>query len=422
MKPWPWPLVTGLVTFLFAMACASLPLLNRPTPAPTALPTPDAAARHLKVFEATWAAVRDQYVRADYDGVDWEAVGQTYRAKVEAGLDDEEAFAQSLRDMLAELPEGQARFETRAERLEAEAADTSQYEGIGVFFGFRETPEPHIVVLAVMDGSPAAGAGVQAHDSIYAVDGEPIQPGEADNVSNRIRGPAGTAVTLTVQSPLGKRRDVTIDRGQISVTNSLFRGYAPSAGIAYYRLPVLADADTAGQIAEHLASLEGSELNGIILDLRITHSGGQGWPLGEMLSLFGDGALGEFYGRTVTDTVPVDIDGQNVGGSQTAPLVILIGPDTQGAPEIFAGALRDVRRAALVGLPTTGAIEQFSEVALPDGSRLSLATGSFRTPDGTDLALTGLTPDLNVKEDWDMLSDEDDPAVDAALALLLSQN
>jgi carboxyl-terminal processing protease len=420
MKTWRWPIITGLATLVFAMACASLPRLslNRPTPAPTALPTPDAAARHLKVFTAIWEAVRDQYVRPDYDGVDWQKVGDTYRAKVEAGL-DEDTFAQTMRAMLAELPQGQARFETRAERLEAQTADTSHYEGIGVFYGFRATPEPHIVVLAVIADSPAEKSGLQAHDSIYAVDSQPVQADEADTIINRIRGPADSSVTVTVQSPAGKRRDMTIQRGQISVTNTLSSNYVPSLGIAYYRVPVLADANTAQQIGQHLASLDPTALKGVILDLRIAHSGVQGWPLGDMLTLFGNGELGEFYGRTDTQTVKVE--GQDVGGSQKAPLVILIGPDTEGSPEIFAGALQGAKRAKLIGLPTTGAIEAFSEIPLPDGSRLFLATSSFRTPDGTDLARSGLAPDLGVKEDWDMLSDDNDAAVEAAVKLLLSR-
>src|SRR4029077_16645705 len=117
------------------------------------------------------------------------------------------------------------------------------------------------------------------------------------------------------------------------------------------------------------------------------------------LTLFSNGNLGEFYTRTTTETVT--ITGQDSGGSQTLPLVLLIGPDTAGSPEIFAGALQGARRATLVGLPTPGDLEGFSEVLLPDGSRLLLATSSFHTKDGIDLAKSGLTPDVKVDTDWD---------------------
>jgi carboxyl-terminal processing protease len=422
MKNWRWLISIAAVSLVMAMACSSLPrlpLLNPATPTPAATPTPDAAARHLAVFEAIWIAVRDQYARPDYDGVDWNAVGDEYRAKVLTGL-SEEGFAQAMRDMLAELPPGQAVFETRAERLEAEATDSSRYEGIGVFYGFRLTPQPHVVVLSLMPESPAESAGLEVHDSIYAVDGEPVRADEAETISQRIRGPADSEVILTVQKPGGQRRDVTVKRGQITVANSLLGLYAPSLGAAYYRFPVLADSTTAQTLAEHLGGLDPAELKGIVLDLRVAHSGGQGWPLGEMLTLFGDGAVGEFYERA--ESSPVEIVGQDINGSQTLPLVILIGPDTEGSPEIFAAALQAAGRAALVGLTTPGDVDQFAEIPLPDGSRLFLAVGSFRTVDGVDLALSGVSPDVTVPEDWDMLTDEEDPVVDAAVAWLKSQN
>src|SRR5688572_8924335 len=170
MKTQRWLILLGLITF--TLACSLPSRLRRPTPAPTPAPTTNAESRQLKVFETAWEAVRDQYVRVDYNGVDWDAVGDEYRAKVEAGLDDE-AFNQLMRDMVAELPEGQASFQTRAERLEAETTDTSNYEGIGAFIAFRETPEPHVVILSVIQGSPAEKAGLKAHDNIYVIDGEP---------------------------------------------------------------------------------------------------------------------------------------------------------------------------------------------------------------------------------------------------------
>ncbi|MGH2525036.1 MAG: hypothetical protein ACRDH2_21205, partial [Anaerolineales bacterium] len=115
-----WGGVALATLVLTSLACSAISF-RQATPTPAPVPTTDAKARQIQVFEAAWTAVRDQYVRPDYDGVDWEVVGQAYRAKVEAGL-DEEAFYQAMRDMLAELPEGQASFQTRAERLEAETA------------------------------------------------------------------------------------------------------------------------------------------------------------------------------------------------------------------------------------------------------------------------------------------------------------
>jgi len=415
MKTQRWLILLGLI--IFTLACSLPSKLRRTPPTATPAPTSNAESRQLKTFEAAWEAVRDQYVRVDYNGVDWEAIGNEYRAKVEAGLDDE-AFNQLMRDMVAELPAGQASFQTRAERLEAETVDTSNYEGIGAFIAFREAPEPHVVILSVIKDSPAEKAGLKAHDNIYAIDGEPVHEDEAESVAQRIRGPADSSVTLTIQTPGSQRREVKIPRGKITATDNLLGNRNVALNIAYYRLPVVADVDTADLIAQDLiARASTGDMEGIILDLRITHSGTSGWPLDQMLTLFGNGNLGQFYTRTVTETLTVE--GQDAGGSQTLPLILLIGPDTEGSPEIFAGALHGSRRATLVGLPTPGDVEGFSEVLLQDGSRLFVATSSFRTRDGKDLAETGLAPDVKVEADWDQITPEEDPVLVKALELVL---
>ncbi len=405
-----------LVAFIALAATVACSTVRRPTPTPAPLPTPDPLARHLSVFQSAWEAVRDQYVLVDYGGVDWEAVGQEYRARVEAGLTADE-FARAMREMLAELPEGAAAYETRAERLEADTTSPQVYYGVGAFIAFRAEPEPHVVILAVVEDSPAEQAGLDAHDSIYAIDGQPIGPDEADTVVQRIRGPENTSVVVTVQSPGGQQREVTIQRQRITATDGLRGRYLPSLEVAYYRVPVLADSSVAQLIAQDLGGLdENDALRGIILDLRVAHSTSD-WPLTEFMALFGNGKLGEFYNRSSSE--PVEIEGLDVGGSQQAPLIILIGPDTQGSPEILAGALRDAQSAFLVGLPTSGNVERASPILLPDGSRLLLATHSFRTSKGTDLAKEGLTPDLLLEDDWDAISNDDDPVLEAALGLLL---
>jgi len=114
----------------------------------------------------------------------------------------------------------------------------------------------------------------------------------------------------------------------------------------------------------------------------------------------------------------VGLDGFERQFSQVVISRLLIGPDTQGSSEIFAAALQGAKRATLVGLPTPGDVEGFSEISLADGSRLFLATSAFRTPDGADLAQSGLKPDIAVADDWDQFSADDDPVLAAAVEFL----
>jgi carboxyl-terminal processing protease len=402
------------VMLALTTACGLLPGRAAPTPVPTTSP----AERQLRVFDAAWTAVRDQYLRPDLDGVDWEAVNAAYRPQIEAGLSDED-FTALLRALLAELPSGQAIYQTRADRLVEETTDTSTYHGIGAFIAFRERPDPHIVILAVVVASPAEAAGLQPHDSIYAIDGQPITLADAANPANRIRGLPDSTVTLTIHTPGRGRRDLTLDRAQIRATDVLRGGHLVQLNVAYYRLPVAATLTTPQNIGADLAEIPAADsLRGIILDLRVARSGG-GWPLAEMLALFGDGPMGEFYSRDGVE--PISAAGQGAGASQTAPLVILVGPDTEGTPEIFAAALQASGRAVLIGQPAPGAVQGFAEIPLPDGSRLFVATSSYRTTAGLDLAASGLTPDVVIDADWDSFTNANDPVIEAALAFLLAE-
>jgi carboxyl-terminal processing protease len=399
------------------LVTAACGLVRRPPPTATPVPTTAATQRHLAVFEAAWTAVRDQYVNADFGGGDWEAVGAEYRARIEAGVSEDE-FVQAIEAMLGTLPANQAIYQTRAERLEEETTDPTVYHGVGAFIAFREMPQPHVVILAVMGDSPAERAGLEPHDSIYAVDGVPFTLEDAETPAERIRGLPDSSVTLTVQSPGRRPRDITIAREEIRTNDVLRGGHLTALNVAYYRVPVLAGSTLPQTIGNDLASIATEDaLNGIVLDLRVARSGNGGWPLGEMLALFGDGDLGEFYTRTTTETVT--IAGQNLGGSQTLPLLVLVGPDTEGTPEIFAAALQGAGRALVVGLATPGAVEGFDEIALPDGSRLFLATSSFRTPTNDTLAERGLVPDVTVDADWDSFANADDPVIEAALAMIM---
>jgi C-terminal peptidase prc len=372
----------------------------------------------LQVFDALWGAVNEKYVYEDFNGVDWQALGDATRAGVEAGLTPEE-FETAVREMLAELPDDTVAWETRQERLERQLANTATYEGIGAFVAVRAEPEPRIVLLAVIEGSPAETAGLAAHDSIFAIDGAPVLAEEGLDVIDRVRGPAGSVVTLTVQSPGAERRDVEVTRGQLSAVGGVRAGLITGTSIAYFLLPTQPPEDMVNTIAGGWQVMgQDRQLEGAIIDLRIARTAGP-WPLAEMLTLFGDGVMGATYTRE--EETPLEIEGQDFAGTQTLPLVVLVGPDTEGAPEIFAGALRDIGRAQVVGLPTSGGIEGSSETALPDGSRVFIAASSFVTAKDVDLGLAGVQPDVQVDADWDEVSDVFDPVLDAAVELILAE-
>jgi carboxyl-terminal processing protease len=404
-----------LLVALPLVACAGTATTEAPTEVPLRVQD-ELKAIQLTVLDEIRQAVADNFVYSDFGGTDWESEASLARRRVEAGLTEEE-FSIAVDDMVAALPEGSAGFMTRAERVEAEFQSGSLYEGIGAFVSFRAEPVPRVLLLSVIDGSPAEEAGLRAHDVIFKVDGFPVTEEEGLSIIERIRGPAGTEVLLEVASPSEDAREVMVRRDRVTASDTL-KGDLLAPGIIYVLVPVAVDNTLAERVAGLLqvSEMEAEPARGLILDLRIVGSGSS-WPLTEMLTLLGDGPMGQFATRGGEQ--PVAIPGFDIGNSQNIPLAILVGPDTSGAPEIFAGALQGIGRAALVGLGTNGNVLSFRQQTLSDGSLLTFADSSYITPGGSDLSLSGLTPNLLVQHDWDQVTPELDPVIQGAIDLLI---
>ncbi len=406
----------GLSALMLA-GCGTLAGLRAAPLAVPAGPSLDPQEIQRVVLAEVDEAMRQGYLFADYGGLNWPAEVRALEAQVGAGL-EEEAFYQALRDLVDRLPEGTVAFKTRQERVEAELGALSIYEGIGAFVAFRAEPEPHLVLLSVIPGSPAAEAGLEAHDSVYAVDGVPILAEEGLGAVERVRGPEGTQVELEVASPGGERRTVTVTRRRLTATDVPHGGQLET-GVLYYQFPVRADATTAQTLLTALGALAEQEAApGLILDLRVSH-GSPDWPLEVLLRAFADGELGSYVTRQGAQ--PLRVRGEDFAGSQDLPLAVLVGPDTSGTPEVFAAALQAGGRARLFGLPTPGAVLGFDRRLLRDGSRLTYAVSTFRTTTGVDLSQSGVTPDVLIEADWDEVRLPDDPVIEAAEAWVLER-
>jgi carboxyl-terminal processing protease len=297
-----------------------------------------------------------------------------------------------------------------------DVAGSSASAGIGVFVAFKAEPSPRLIVLEVMEGSPADRAGVRAHDSITGIDDQAIAADEGLGVVDRIRGPAGSTVRLRVRTPGGSSRLVTVERGQLDGKASLETAIVTGRDIGYLLFPAVGYDGLADDVVNGLSELtRNRRLEGLILDMRITGSAA-GWPLPELLTVFTNGLVGEFYDRE--QGRPVRVEGQNILNSQAVPLVVLIGEHTAGLPEVFAASLQANRRAVLVGTRTPGLVESESAFVLPDGSRIFFESGSFRLLGGREIGQTGVEPDVLVEAAWDELIPDQDPLLAAALAVL----
>lgn len=411
--------VVVIILSLFLSACMGLiPLEDEPVSGEFG-PQASLQEQQTKTFEALWKNLEENYIYYETAELDWQGLRAQYLERVNAGLTAEE-FGALLEELQAELPEGSLTYQSRAERIEADVADTSSYEGIGAFVGFSEEPEPHIVLLGVIDGSPAEQAGLKAHDSIFAIDGNPILLEEGLRAVDRVRGPAGSSVTLSIQSPGEPERSVEVKRGKLTSTGRLEAYNLTGTDYGYLLFPPVGYDTLDEDVVQSLQALTTNRrLEGLILDLRIASST-RGWPLEALYTMFHDGALGDFYNRT--DRQLVQVQGQDVFGSQEIPLAVLVGQNTNGTPEILAAGLQINERAIVIGEETPGSIEGAASFYLPDGSEVFIQTTSFALPNGNEVGADGVVPDIAVEAGWDEILPNRDPVLDRAIQYLDEQS
>lgn len=404
-----------IFTIALSACMGLLPLDEKPTTGDFG-PSYSSQEHQIRVFDALWTHLQDNYIYYESADVDWDALNKKYLEQIDSGLSNEE-FTTLIQELAAELPPGSFAYQSRAERIEAETSDLSTYDGIGAIIGFSEEPTPHIILLAVIEGSPAEEAGLKAHDSIFSIDGNPIQLEEGTNAVNRIRGPAGSSVTLDVQSPGKPERSIELQRAKLTSTGALESKLIPETNYGYLLFPPIGNDKLMEDVLASLQSFTTNRtLEGLILDLRIAGST-RGWPLEELLTLFHDGSIGEFYNNDNQKQV-ITINGKDQFSSQLVPLVILIGPNTTGSPEIFAASMQAGNRAEIVGSNTPGEIESTASFYLPNGSRIFIESASFRLPNGEEIGNRGVKPDVEVEAGWDEVLPDADPVLDAAIEML----
>ncbi len=378
---------------------------------PTPFPLTDRTERQLRSYDAFWEGLRVDYIFSAVTDFDWSLLPPQTRRKVAAGMSDDE-FEALLRSLVAGFPENTVRYRSRAERIEDDLNDTLSYEGIGAYVSVENEPSPHVILLAVITGSPAEKAGLRTHDSIYAVDGQVVSAEEGLGVVERVRGPAGSVVTLDVRAPDGSRRIVTVTRGRLQAADRLRWEILNPAHAGLIRLPIGAGAELSGMMQRALEGLAGHQPRNLIIDMRVAHSAAA-WPLEEILGLFTEGELGSQYSRSAQRALKVS--GRDLAGSQSIPLILLIGPETRGASEVFAAALQATGRATLIGRPTPGQVLGFDHFMLPDGGEVFFGSSSYISPFGADIGMQGVQPDVPVAARWDQVSDENDAVIDRAL-------
>lgn len=284
---------------------------------------------------------------------------------------------------------GHSRFMTPEMVKQENNFTAGQFEGIGAYV---QTKDGHAVIVSPISGSPAEKIGLKAGDIVLAVDGNNVDGLPISQVIQKIQGPAGTLVLLTVQDPkTGEKRDLTIVRARITLHN-LSWGMVPGTTIAHIRLDSFSQAVTQ-DLKNALEGAKGQGAKAIVLDLRNNPGGILDESVGVASQFLNSGDVLQEKGAQ-GQVIKV---GVKPGGlAVDTPLVVLINNSTASAAEIVAGALQDARRARLVGETTFGTGTVLNQFGLSDGSALLLATQEWLTPDGRVIWHKGIGPDVPI--------------------------
>ena len=286
-----------------------------------------------------------------------------------------------------------------------------------------------LIVVAPLSGSPAAGAGLKAKDVIIKIDGTDTGTLNFDDAVNKIRGPKGSVVALTIaRQGTDKPFDVKVTRDIVTVKSVTTDKLGATGQIAYVKVNEFGQ-DTTALFQSALQNVKTAGAKGLVIDLRDN-------PGGYLQGAADD--IGMLLPATVTSDKPMLAkriavqerfkDGHeqdDPAGSASVlpdlPTVILVNGGSASASEIFSGALRDYGRAKLVGSKTFGKGSAQNLFPLDNGGSVKVTIAKWFTPLGIGIDGKGLQPDETVDLAADAKPSTSDAQVQKALQLLSAQ-
>jgi len=343
----------------------------------------------------------------------WQGWDLVHDLFIDQPVDDEVLMQGAIRGMMDALGDEHSSYMDPDEYRQANMPLEGEYEGIGAWV---DGTGEYLTIVSPMPDSPAEKAGLQPGDQIIAIDGEDMTGIDGSLVIRKVLGPAGTALTLTInREEEPELFDVTLERARIilhAVESEMLDG-----GIAYVKLNNFSET-ASEEIIEHLNELLDQDPVGLILDLR-NNPGGDRDTAVEVTSQFvSDGVIMyQVYGDGSRDTFQA-VKG---GLATEIPLVVLINEGSASGSEIVAGAIQDYERGTLVGMTSFGKGSVQNWIPLIDEQGLVRVTiARWLTPNGRTIHAIGVDPDVVVEYTEEDFEAEVDPQLEKAIELLTS--
>src|SRR3954464_3700139 len=269
-----------------------------------------------------------------------------------------------------------------------------QFGGVGI----EVTQEDGLIkVISPIDGTPASRAGIKTGDRIAGIDGSSIAGLQLTEAIDKMRGAAGSKITLTILREGEKKPfDVTLVRAIVSVDAATYRR---EADIGYIRLPGFNEQTAEGleHAVRDLKKQIGPGIKGYVLDLRNNPGGLLDQAIQVSDDFLTSGEVVSTRGRHSEDTQRYDAKGGDITDGK--PVVVLINGGTASASEIVSGALQDHKRATVVGLTSFGKGSVQTIIPLGESrGALRLTTARYYTPSGHSIQAQGIVPDIQVAQ------------------------
>jgi peptidase, S41 family len=268
----------------------------------------------------------------------------------------------------------------------------------------------YVVVTRTLPDNPARKAGVHAGDVIFAINGEEVWDKDTEIIASKLRGASGEKVKLTVARDKQKL-DFELVREKINNVSADISYQDKTAIISVYRF----SEDTGTLVQSFTKDFKNRGINKVILDLR-NNGGGYVTAARDLLSLWLDGdKILTQKSATIGQTITYAKRGE--ASLKDMKTIVLVNNATASASEIVAGALKDYKKATIVGTKTYGKGVVQTMLELSGGSLLKITTAHWYTPEGQTINKTGITPDIEVERSYSDINSGKDPQLDKAKTL-----
>jgi carboxyl-terminal processing protease len=341
--------------------------------------TPDKAA--------TTTDANDTYKQLDLFGEVFERV----RAEYVEPVSDKQLIEAAINGMLTSL-DPHSNFLNSDEFQDMQSQTRGSFGGLGI----EVTMENGVVkVVSPIDDTPAAKAGVQAGDLIIAIDGKPIVNMSLNEAVDKMRGPVGSNITITIRRGDGEPFDLNLARATIPVESVRWR---TEGDVGYIRITSFTERTEDG-LKRGIADIKkklGNKLQGYVLDLRNDPGGLLDQAIATADAFLDKGEIVSTRSRKADQAQRYNATPGDMADG--LPMVVLINGGSASASEIVAGALQDHHRAILMGTQSFGKGSVQTIIPLPGHGAMRLTTARYYTPSGRSIQQLGITPDIEVQQ------------------------